>query len=133
MQRGLYAIQVIGELQSVLQRESGEVHCHGLYNVVEENEEPNSDRARDLKLRDGERFYRAGSSSGLGVDFMCAHGSEGSAGVARPLGPARGWRETSLLISYLQQTQDSSASLKAGLAVAAGQSQSLSLERPMGV
>ncbi len=110
-QRDLYAVQVIGELQSVLYREDAEVQCHGLYDVVERNEEPNSDRARDLKLRGGERFYRAGSSSGLGVDFMCGVGhAAGSARRAevpgeRPAPPrgAAGWL-AGVIKKYLQQT-----------------------------
>jgi len=114
-QMGIYATRVLGELQSVLQRENGEVYCHGLYEVSVKNEKPTSDRARDLKLRGGDAFYRGRGGQGLGIDIYCSFGE----GVAWGPGGVRGDQYLTvaftLFKSFLEETKLSSAILKGQL------------------
>lgn len=111
----LYVIQVIAELQSVLQREHAQVHCYGLFRVVEDNKEPNSERAENLKMNGNVDFYRAGSLQGLGVDCFCS-------GFGDPDFYASRWldgRQQANLQKYLKKTQRISGALKASLIEAA--------------
>ncbi len=132
-QRALYAIRVYGFLQFVLQRENGEAHCHGL-SFVACGEKPTSDRARNLELIEGEAFFRGNGEAGLGIDFWCgrlgdAVESAHEAGISFAIFVQGDASYTSLqggadtLTYFLEQTNISSASLKASLVEAAGLSQ----------
>lgn len=72
-QRDVYAIFVIGFLQSLVSPEYGKIICEGLFNVAAENKKI-SDRSSTLTLINNRSFYRASrnANSGLGFNFLCS-------------------------------------------------------------
>lgn len=74
-QRDVFCVKVIGYIQSLLPVEIAKVFCEGLYSVVEWGK-PISERAANLQLRDGHRFYRDDLEDvmGLGFNFVVGEG-----------------------------------------------------------
>jgi hypothetical protein len=116
--RDVFAICVIGFVQSLISPELAKAYCEDLDGVAN-NKKPISKRAEDLELKDGGPFYRSSrtSRSGQGFTFYCSiyNGAStrasfaGDAGAAlRAFGNLRQARDAELgrLTQHIQSTPD---------------------------